>query len=279
MITCWPSVYEPEKGRPASLSALVRRIRDPKPSSSKEVTGRWAAASFRGHYRSLANLISVEALVLDVDRAFDPKDLGIFYNAFAGMTAWAHTTWTPGRWRIVVPLDTAVDAFEFPRVQRALVGHAQRWGIQPELGQSAAHCFALPCTGGAPYEWRETDGPYFDVQAALAQFRTPEPIYVPDAPQDSSRPSRLYRAMKYLEAIPGAVSGDSGHKTTFSAAVALVRGFQLSPRDALGLLIELYNPRCLPPWTHVELAHKVKQAARGQMAMGRLVAQSVTASG
>jgi P4 family phage/plasmid primase-like protien len=70
------------------------------------------------------------------------------------------------------------------------------------------------------------------------------------------------RAVAYLAKIPGAVSGAGGHRDTFWAARALVRGFLLPTEDALRLLVEEYNPRCKPAWWERELRHKVEDAAR-----------------
>lgn len=87
----------------------------------------------------------------------------------------------------------------------------------------------------------------------------------------SSDPSLVERARRYLAKMPGAVSGQGGHATTFRAAVAIVRGFELAPEDALRLLAEVHNPLCSPAWSVAELRHKVKSAAmRGQMPMGAL---------
>ncbi|MEW4530613.1 bifunctional DNA primase/polymerase [Maioricimonas sp. JC845] len=69
------------------------------------------------------------------------------------------------------------------------------------------------------------------------------------------------RALAYLNRLPGAVSGQGGHNATYTAAVALVHGFGIEPEQALSLLLEHYNPRCEPPWTEKELAHKVHDAA------------------
>ena len=68
------------------------------------------------------------------------------------------------------------------------------------------------------------------------------------------------RARLYLDAVPGAISGQGGHSQTFVAAQALVNGFCLEPDEALRLLQERYNPRCKPPWTEKELLHKVNSA-------------------
>lgn len=67
------------------------------------------------------------------------------------------------------------------------------------------------------------------------------------------------RARAYLAQCPPAVSGASGHSTTFTVATSLVHGFNLDEQSALSLLRE-YNTRCLPPWSDKELTHKVRQA-------------------
>ncbi|QDV62630.1 bifunctional DNA primase/polymerase [Crateriforma conspicua] len=69
------------------------------------------------------------------------------------------------------------------------------------------------------------------------------------------------RAIAYLTAMPGAVSGSSGHSKTFAAATALVHGFGIAPNRALAILQSEYNPRCSPPWSDRELQHKINQAA------------------
>ena len=75
------------------------------------------------------------------------------------------------------------------------------------------------------------------------------------------RPGVIDRAKLYLAKCHPAVSGAGGHGQTFAVARALCWGFDLSPEDALGLLKELYNPRCVPPWSDADLEHKVKDAS------------------
>lgn len=70
----------------------------------------------------------------------------------------------------------------------------------------------------------------------------------------------LRRAAAYLDAMPPAISGRGGHKTTYAAATALVHGFGLSDAQALSLLMAHYNPRCQPEWSESELRHKVADA-------------------
>ncbi|GEM_PF-845701 len=70
------------------------------------------------------------------------------------------------------------------------------------------------------------------------------------------------RAIAYLAKMSPAISGQGGHNATYAAATVLVHGFGLPPDRALALLLERYNPRCQPPWTEKELAHKVEDAAK-----------------
>lgn len=70
----------------------------------------------------------------------------------------------------------------------------------------------------------------------------------------------LQRAALWLSKVPPAVSGQSGHSTTYTAAVGLVHGFQLSKSDAIGLLSN-WNQSCQPPWSERDLIHKINQAA------------------
>lgn len=68
------------------------------------------------------------------------------------------------------------------------------------------------------------------------------------------------RAKSYIDKMPGAVSGDSGHDRTFTAACCVVR-FGLSEADQWILLVE-YNARCSPPWSEKDLHHKLDDARR-----------------
>ena len=107
-------------------------------------------------------------------------------------------------------------------------------------------------------------------------------IVVPSRDVTPAQPSRASgvgdvatRARAYLAAIPGAVSGQNGHATTFKAAQALVRGFMLDAETAYQLLAE-WNRTCSPPWRERELRHKIKSAGqRATMAEGALLSREL----
>ncbi len=85
----------------------------------------------------------------------------------------------------------------------------------------------------------------------------------PPVPRFSEQPYDLVerRAIKYLDRMPEAISGQGGHSATYAAATSLVHGFGIEPQKALTILVDRYNPRCVPPWTEKELLHKVTDAA------------------
>jgi uncharacterized protein (DUF927 family) len=71
----------------------------------------------------------------------------------------------------------------------------------------------------------------------------------------------LARAGAYLDTLPEAVQGQNGSGAAFNAALKIQDGFDLAEDEALDLLVDRYNPRCVPPWSVAELQHKVHDAA------------------
>lgn len=80
--------------------------------------------------------------------------------------------------------------------------------------------------------------------------------------------SPLERARAYLAATPPAIAGQRGHASTFGVACKLVHGFDLSPSNALPLLLD-WNAGCQPPWSEAELRHKLADADKVQSRHGR----------
>jgi len=91
-----------------------------------------------------------------------------------------------------------------------------------------------------------------------SNFFKPEIIAVQPAMAISSLSDR---ARKYVNTMPGAISGSGGHDQTFRVACILTMGFCLSREEAFGILAE-YNRRCDPPWTDRELRHKIESASK-----------------
>lgn len=270
MITCWQSIYRPAEGRVASDRAIIARAMSPRSCAAKADVPRWAGNEYRFGYRSLASFTRAWWLVFDFDAGASREQLE---EAFGDCCGVAHTTWTPGRWRVAIALSVSVESVEqFDRVWRAGATLAERHRLAPDYAaRSAAHCFALPARhDGAPYDFVELTGALFDVETALALIPPQEQLPVPNRSHTAGdHGDALERAGRYLEKMPGAVSGSGGHATTFKAACVLVRGFGLEPEAALRLLIEIHNPMCAPAWSERELVHKVKQAHQSCPMTGR----------
>ena len=83
-------------------------------------------------------------------------------------------------------------------------------------------------------------------------------------PQEADEQT-IERARAYLVKMPEAIEHDKGHVKLLKAATALVIGFRLSDADALAILREDYNPRCVPPWTEKELKHKITEARANKL--------------
>ncbi len=79
---------------------------------------------------------------------------------------------------------------------------------------------------------------------------------------ESDAQAAIDRARAYLRTdAPVAVEGSGGDHTTYVVA-ARVRDMGISEATALDLIIEHYNPRCVPPWDHDDLAGKVANVFR-----------------
>jgi len=69
----------------------------------------------------------------------------------------------------------------------------------------------------------------------------------------------LEHARHYVGSCDPSISGYEGHNQLYRVACILVDKFDLPLTQAWRLLLE-FNTRCLPPWTKVELIHKLADA-------------------
>lgn len=131
-------------------------------------------------------------------------------------------------------------------------------------------------------EW--ADGPRYTREQIRAAFPLEKKKRATEAqragvagPAPQAIPQRsgvLKRAAAYLDKLPPAIAGQGGHAATFDAALKIQSGFDLTPEEALDLMLERFNPRCEPPWSGAELRHKVEDAAAHAENRGRLLGES-----
>lgn len=283
-ITRWRGLTAPKGRREVSTwPALAGLLATPVVVSRQDTAPGWAPATFHGH-RCGANVEFVHALGLDLDGGIERDELAA---KLGRLRAIVHSTWhhrmvkrdrpAAPRWRAIVALSRPVTAAEYSVAHPAL---GARLGL--EVDRAAAdpsRLWFVPC---APrdrleaFEWFTTDGGPVDVdELLLAVAAEREAAPPPSAPRvrvtAPNGPSVLERASAYLAKMDPAVSGQGGHPTTWRAACAMVRGFDLSPAVALELLTREYNPRCQPPWSRRELEHKVDNASRSKLPAGYLL--------
>ena len=88
---------------------------------------------------------------------------------------------------------------------------------------------------------------------------TADPV---ELPANVNQASVIGRAVAYMAKCPPAVEGQGGHHQLFAVARAVVCGFNLGAKAGVELITAHYNPRCQPPWSDAEIAHKCGDASR-----------------
>ncbi|MFN0055544.1 MAG: AAA family ATPase [Planctomycetales bacterium] len=125
---------------------------------------------------------------------------------------------------------------------------------------------------GAPEDVAEFNGTLHDW---FGRVFTPKPApegTAPTRPTSTPTPDRgkiIERAKTYLTKFPVAVSGERGHDRLFRAACVCRCEFGLSLEESLDALTD-WNAGCTPPWSDVELRHKLEDAGKEPVTLGLL---------
>ena len=77
--------------------------------------------------------------------------------------------------------------------------------------------------------------------------------------------SPIDQASRYIAKCPPAISGQAGHTTAFSVICAVVHGFALGESEAFQVLSG-WNQSCSPPWSEMDLRHKINQVSSSRYA-------------
>lgn len=224
----------------------------------------WSPATFSPPQRALANVRTVQALVLDYDK---DGSWDIVLGVWAKSYGVVYTTKSHGasatngvRLRAVLPLERAVTVEEYAK----LWAWAQR--ISADAGcpldaqcRDASRFWYDPTKPPGGWQAQRLTGATLDPDGILPRLAVEQPrlAVVRDRPTPGSE-ERAKRAAAYLAKIPGAVSGDAGHNATFNAVAAVLIGFDLDEQTARSLILSDYNTRCDPPWSEREIDHKIK---------------------
>ncbi len=127
---------------------------------------------------------------------------------------------------------------------------------------------------GAQYAWRDPKTPVASMPTWLIKIATSQKTRQISIDPNAGRPTEealeadgwprwrrvlVARETMIREAKP-AISGQNGHGTCLKTTVLLVRGYCLYSDEAFDLLWSVYNPLCIPSWSHEELMHKIESA-------------------
>lgn len=267
VITTFPSTTETigrRRALPWSLFVDGLREAGAQPFAGEKSHVGWSAATFAAERRLGANVKRLHAAVLD----FDDASVDAVVALLAGTRAVVHTTrrHTPEapRCRAVVPYTRPISPDEHARIWQTMAAHARAAGLEidPQT-KDPGHFFFAPGSLHGCFELAQLDGETLIPDLLLAAA---DPVTrAPSAPAPSPAPvgdrgELLARAARHVEGLPPAISGEGGHAATFKAALALVRGFNLTPDEARPIM-DSYNNRCEPPWSSRELDHKIDSAA------------------
>jgi putative DNA primase/helicase len=96
----------------------------------------------------------------------------------------------------------------------------------------------------------------------------PEPKVIPIRPsapaaarvQEDGRWTPEARALAYLQTCDPAISGAKGHSQLLKVCIKVGPGYDLSPETTFGLVWQVYNDTCQPPWSEKDVRRKVEQA-------------------
>ena len=165
--------------------------------------------------------------------------------------------------------------FDFPEGQE-VTNSAGKLGPGLDVRGVGGYVVAPPSLhpNGKRYAWHPGRAPSDGVVPPpapcwlLELVKPPPPrVVVPLGRTDVAEDTKLRRCLAYVSTMPPAISGSGGHDATFAVALQCV-GFDLDWDQGMEVL-RGFNLGCVPPWSEVELAHKLKQAFEsGRMPRG-----------
>jgi hypothetical protein len=198
----------------------------PSSGEAKDEGGAWSPGLYRDNVRRKSHLISIGALVVDVDEAGDVLRSAEILSRYRSILheTFSSTDDAP-RCRIVLALAEAVDAAIYERAHAVVRAHLRRAGLVADDGAKDASrlSYSPVRRPGARYRFATTEGAPLDTRAVLAAQPPPppRPIPRPIAPEHADAYVRgaLRRA---ADAIASATPGER-HYALSREAFSLAR--------------------------------------------------------
>jgi hypothetical protein len=197
---------DPQVGLPCKMEwpTLALYLSRAVTGASKEIAGAWSPALYRDNVRRKAHLITIGALVVDVDKAGDVDavaDLLARYRTIVHETF--QSTRELPRCRAVIELAEPIDAATYEATHAVVRGFLVTRGVTADEGAKDASrlSYAPVRPPGAEFRLRTTDGAPLDAKRVLAAQPPPPPRLTPTAPEhrDRYKAAALRRAAEKVE--------------------------------------------------------------------------------
>jgi len=234
-----------------------------------------AAIFASGSRRAKQNVQFVTAICLDFDKKTRDDAVEIFKKlkgtAYAAVSTFSHEK-KDGKiaFRVLFPIDKPMPPQKYEKVILQVMEDFE--GMADPACKDCSRMFYTPSVHpdlASDSFIRYGMGSLYDVEDARRRFDEKPKTVSPKVVATPSNNSLCERAVKYLEKMGPAVSGNGGHSHTFHAACVLVKGFGLNAEDARPIL-QAWNESCSPPWTEKELEHKLTDALRAPGPIGEI---------
>ena len=218
---------------------------------------------------------------LDLKNAIQEVDLDIIRNRLP--LAPTIIVETPGGWHLYWlprdPISCPNDAIQIEHEDelRAIQNALEPYGADPKVCDVARVMrvpgFLHQKKGPQPVELILADGPRwtrdeirmaFPVlsRQARGEKQPGSAVLALRTAGAEDRHQVINRAAAYLASLPGGRQGSDGSGITFQAALKTITQFALDELEATTLMLEVHNPKCVPPWSLDDLEHKVADAWR-----------------
>lgn len=218
----------PQVGTPCRMTwnELARWLSQPSVGESKDAAGAWSPALYADNVRRKGNLVSIGALVVDVDQAGDVDRVA---DVVLGYRSIVHETFssTPDapRCRLVLALAGPIDAGTYEAVHRVVRTHLAGAGIVADEGAKDASrlSYAPARRSGTGYRFRQLEGRCFDARACLAAQPPPPPRPAPRPPAPEHRDGYVRAALRHAADAVSSASEGIRHYTLSKEAFGLAR--------------------------------------------------------
>jgi len=226
--------------------------------SAVVLTGNWSTGLLNTEHRALLNWIGSDFLAIDIDGDM-PLQIAVGKMASSGYKYAIGTTQSHqkmkgtkppvDRYRIILQLTSrCADLADWEATYRKVTSDLTL-PFDPQARDAVRYW--KPCQSIVSLQ---PEGRTLDV------VRAPAPERVGPA---EDRPAGMVVDLASARAdVAGwtpAVQGENGSRVAWDLAVRLVRGYGLTPEQAVDAM-QPWNERCVPPWTDAELLHKCRDA-------------------